>query len=99
VKDEQGRLRHALELSGPDFEPMVFAVDRETHLVAEQTYLAGGPGQPVIEEEFSDYMRVDGVQVAWTAIVRRASETVLERKIVDIKLNTPIDPALFKRPS
>jgi outer membrane lipoprotein-sorting protein len=53
----------------------------------------------MVEELFSDYRKVDGVQVAFTATVRRGSQTVFERRLSDITFNTPFDPALFKRPA
>jgi hypothetical protein len=31
--------------------------------------------------------------------VRRNGSQTLERRISDIKINTPLDPSLFKRPS
>jgi zinc protease len=98
VKGDRGQLHHALELSGRDFDPMVLYIDPSTYLVSQQTYVAGGAGQPLIEERFGDYKPIDGLQVAFTASVRRADVTVLERKLTDIKINAPIDPALFRRP-
>jgi hypothetical protein len=99
VKEESGRIHRALELSGTDLEPMVLYIDPDTHLIAKQTYVAGAPGQPLVEELFSDYKPVSGVQVAFTAKVRRGGQPVLDRRISDITINAPIDPALFKRPS
>jgi hypothetical protein len=99
VKSERGRVHHALELSGRDFDPMVLYIDPDTHLIAQQTYVAGAPGQPLVEERFGDYKAVDGVQIAFTATVRRGDQTLLERTVSDITINAPLDPALFKRPA
>jgi hypothetical protein len=99
VKDDHGKLHRLLELSSPDLDPLVLYIDPETGLVAKQAYVAGAPGQPLVEELFSDYKLVDGVQVAFTARVRRGGTPVLDRRLKDIKINAPIDPALFKRPS
>jgi hypothetical protein len=99
VKDDQGTLHHALELSGTDLDPMVLYISPETQLIARQTYVAGGPGQPLVEELFGDYKPIDGVQIAFTATVRRGDQTMLERKILDLRINAPVDPALFKRPA
>ena len=74
-------------------------VDPETSLIAKQTYVAGGPGQPLVEELFSDYRPIDGVQIAFTASVRRGGQPMLERRVTDITINAPLDPALFKRPA
>src|SRR5205823_2529224 len=52
VKDETGRTYHALELSSTDLEPMVLYIDPDTGLISKQSYVAGGPGQPLIEEMF-----------------------------------------------
>jgi zinc protease len=99
VKDEAGKVQHALELSSTDLEPMVLYIDPETGLISKQTYIVGGPGQPLIEEMFADYRAVDGVQIAYAANVRVAGKPTLERHVSQITLNPPSDPALFKRPA
>ena len=98
VKDESGTVRHALELSGNGFEPIVLYVAADTALIAKQAYVAGGPERPLIEEQFSDYRPVDGVQVAFAAKVVRGGKPMLERRVTEIAFNKPVDPALFKRP-
>jgi hypothetical protein len=99
VKDENGKLHHALELSGTDLDPMVMYVDPDTNLIAKQTYVAGGVGQPLVEEIFSDYNARDGLQVAYTARLRVGGRQVLERKVLSFVVNGPIAPALFARPT
>jgi zinc protease len=99
VKDEAGQLSHTLELSGIGFEPIVLYVDPETHLIAKQAYVPGGAAQPLIEERFSDYRPIDGVQVAFTATVARGGKIILKRQVSQIKFNVSLDPALFKRPT
>ena len=47
-----------------DLEPVVLNIDAETYLVSSQSCVAGGQGAPLIEEEFSDYQPVDGLQIA-----------------------------------
>ena len=98
IKDEKGALYRALELSGQDLDPMVLYVDPQTSLIARQTYVTPGPGNPLIEELFSDYKPVAGVQIAFSAAVRRGDKTMLERKVVDLRINDPLDPSLFRRP-
>jgi zinc protease len=98
IKDEAGRMHRALELTGKDLDPMVMYVDPETLRITRQTYVAGGPGAPLVEELFGDYRPIDGVQIAFSATVRRGSETLIERKIVELRINDSLDPALFKRP-
>ncbi len=99
TKDETGKLYHALELSALTLEPIVLYVDPETSLIARQTYVAGGPGQPLIDEMFDDYRVVDGVRIAFTARVRSSGQPMLERRVSEIKINPALDPKLFTRPS
>jgi len=99
AKDESGATRQALEFSGPDLEPMVMYVDSETGLVTKQTYVAGGMGQPLVEEVFSDYRVVDGVQFTFAASVRVGGQPALERTVTDLKVGGPLNPSLFTRPA
>ena len=99
AKDENGASRFTLELSGPDLDPTILYIDPETHLVMKQSYVAGGRGSPLVEEVFSDYRPVDGVQVAFRTTVRVRGESVLERRVSTFTINAPISPALFKRPA
>jgi zinc protease len=98
VKDGSGTVQRALEFSGTVLEPIVLYVDPATHLVSRQAYVAGGPGEPLVEEVFSDYRNVDGVQIAFTAAVRRGGQPILERRITDVTLRSRFEPSLFKRP-
>ncbi len=86
-------------MSAADVDPIVLYVDPATYLITKQTYVAPGPGQPLVEESFSDYRPVGGIQFAYLATVRRGSQTLLERRLSEIKVNTPLDPALFRRPA
>jgi zinc protease len=99
AKDENGALRFAMELSGPDLDPTILYIDPETSLVVKQSYVAGGRGTPLVEELFTDYRPVDGVQVAFGTIVRIRGESVLDRRVTTFTINAPVSPALFKRPT
>jgi zinc protease len=99
VKDDTGTLHRALELSGPDLDPIVLYIDPATGLISKETYLAGGPGQPLIEEIFSDYRPVDGVQIAYVTTVRRGGQSILEQRVRNITINDPLESTLFKRPN
>ena len=99
VKEPDGRVRQVLELSSSSLEPLVLFIDPETHLIARQTYVVRAPGQPLIEEVFSDYRPVAGLSVAFVAEVRTGGKAIVERHLSDIKINTPIDPKMFTRPS
>ena len=67
-------------------------------LVRKESFRADAPGQPLVEESFSDYRPIDGIQIPFRAL-RKAGPLVVERKVTEIKLNAPIEPALFSRPA
>ena len=98
VKDARGRLNHALELVAPDLNPVVLQIDPETSQIARLSYVSDAPGRPIVEDDFSDYRPVNGVQIAFQAS-RRSGAQAVTRQITDVQINTPIDSALFKRPS
>ncbi|MFI5179231.1 MAG: outer membrane lipoprotein carrier protein LolA, partial [Vicinamibacterales bacterium] len=98
VKNAFGRMNHALELSAPDLNPIVLLIEPDTGLVSQQTFVMDMPGHALIEEIFSDYRTVDGVQVAFRGSRRAGTQTV-DRRVTDIKINSPIDAALFTRPA
>src|SRR5205807_1235031 len=87
VKDDSGKVFKALELSAAGLEPLVLQVEPASGLIAKQTYVAGGPGQPLIEEQFGDYRPVDGVQVAFTATALSGGRRIGERRVSEIKIN------------
>jgi predicted Zn-dependent peptidase/outer membrane lipoprotein-sorting protein len=97
VRDAAGHVSHALELSAKDLNPVVLSIDPASGLVTKQSFIAGPTGA-LIEEEFSDYRAVDGVQFAFHA-QRAAGGLKVERNVREIKVNPPIDPSLFRRPA
>ncbi|HUR35693.1 MAG TPA: pitrilysin family protein [Vicinamibacterales bacterium] len=99
VKDDTGEVRQALEFSSADLDPMVMYVDSATGLVTRQTYVAGGMGQPLVEESFTDFRDVDGVRINFSASVRVGGEPALERTVSAVKIGGALDPSLFKRPA
>ncbi|MFB3853116.1 MAG: M16 family metallopeptidase [Vicinamibacterales bacterium] len=102
VGDPDGRGTSAgtsssLRFDLPDGE-VVLDVDRSSGLVLRQRYTEiGSMGSQAVEESYSDYRSVEGIEVAFTAI-RRAGSTVLERKLTALTINAPMDSGLFARP-
>lgn len=98
VRDASGHVSHALELSARDLNPIVLYIDPASGLVTKQAFVAGGGGAGLVEEEFSDYRAVAGIQFAFRA-VRTSGGLKVERRVHDIKVNPPVDAAMFKRPA
>ena len=98
MRAANGARQQSLELSSVDLDPMILYIDPATGLVARQTY-AAAPGAPLVEEAFSDYRVVNGVQVAYSATVSQGGRQVLRRQVASVAINPPADPALFTRPT
>ncbi|MGH9139785.1 MAG: insulinase family protein [Vicinamibacterales bacterium] len=97
VKDADGHLTHTLEFSAADLNPIVLYIDPATNLITKQTFVADAPGRPLVQETFSDYRPVDGIQVSFQS-QRTVGALSVERRAIDVQINKPLDPALFKRP-
>jgi zinc protease len=98
VRDATGRVDRALEVSGKDLNPVILYIDPVTSLVHKQIYASEAPGRPLVEEQFSDYRDVDGLQIPFAAS-RKLGPQAVERHATEVRINAPIDPAQFKRPT
>jgi hypothetical protein len=80
---------------------LTILLDPVTDLILAQRYeLPTGSGTTsLMEETFSDYRNVDGLQVAFTALVRRAGAPFLSRQVKTFEYNVPLDSTLFIKPS
>jgi zinc protease len=94
-----GRVLKGIEIAGADLAPVKLYVDGQG-LIVRQTILATGPdGRPVTSDElYSDYRRVEGLQVPFKADVRRDNRIILSRTITNLTLNSPLNDTLFARP-
>jgi zinc protease len=98
VQDAAGKVSHALELSARDLNPIVLSIDPASGLVTKQTFVAPpNAGGGLVEEVFSDYRAIDGVQFAFQA-VRTTGDLKVERRVSGIKVNPSVDPSTFSRP-
>ncbi len=97
-RSPDGRPQRVLELTGADGSPIVLDVDAETFRITKESFAAGTGGQALIEETFSDYRPVNGVQMPFAA-ERRAGPLTIRRRVTDLQINKPIDPSLFTRPA
>ncbi len=104
-----GRVQRIVEISGPGLSPLRLYVDA-AGLITRQSYTvrgaAGVPGsegapaprESTVDEVFSEYRAVDGVQVAFKAELRRDGTPIVERTVKSIRFNEPVDPAVFEKP-
>ncbi len=96
-----GRELPAVEVSGTGIRPFSLLLDPDTDLIFAERYQvpAGTGAWTPVEELFSDYRSVDGLQVAFNAVVRRDGRAIVTRRVRAFEYNVPLDPALFTKPS
>jgi hypothetical protein len=97
---EQGRGLTAIGVGGGAMQSVVLLFDPTTDLIRAQRYdaPAGAAGRTTVEEQFSEYRSVDGLQVAFAAVVQAGGIPVLTRRVRTFEYNIPLAPDLFTRP-
>ena len=101
---EQGRELTAIGVGGGVMQSTVLLLDPATDLILAQRYdapaaISGGETRETIEEQFSDYRSVNGLQVAFAAVVQSAGQTLVTRRLRTFEYNIPLALDLFTRPS
>jgi hypothetical protein len=86
----------AIEVSGAGLAPLAIYINRDTGLIDQLRY---DSPEGRVRELYSDYRSVDGIQIAFHTVVRRAKMTSIERDIKTIKFNAPLPPGTFVKPS
>ena len=98
---EQGRSLTAIGVGGGAMRGfVVLLLDPTTDLIRAQRYDATAVtgARETVEEQFSDYRSVNGLQVAFAAVVQAAGVPVLTRQVRTFEYNVPLAANLFTRP-
>ena len=97
---EDGRELRAIGVWAKGMPDVTVLLDPSTGLIRAQRYRAPtGVGRAsTMEETFSDYRNVDGLQVAFSAAVHVGGLPFLTRRVRTFEYNVPLDPALFAKP-
>jgi zinc protease len=88
----------AVAVGGDGMNPVTLFVDRTSGLIVREQY-AASDGAGVVQERYSDYRAVNGVQVAFKTVVERPGAPLIERVVEQIRFNIPLQASLFVRPS
>jgi hypothetical protein len=90
---------NVIEVSGNGLDPVRLYIDRDNR-IARQTYLTPGPDGRLTqaEEQYSDYRKVDGIEVPFKATVLRDGHQILDRTLKGVTFNTTVDLTLFQQP-
>ena len=87
----------AVALESEGMLPVTLFIDRATGLIARERYAAADGG--LVEEQYSDYRSIDGVQVPFKVVVQRSDGHLIERSTSSVRFNVPLQPSLFVKPS
>jgi zinc protease len=88
----------AVAVGGDGMMPVTLFVDRASGLIVREQY-AAPDGAGVVQERYSDYRAVNGVQVAFKTVVERPGAPLIERTVDNIRFNISLQASLFVRPS
>jgi zinc protease len=97
---QDGRVLRVLEMTGEGLaSPVRLYIDMQD-LIARQAFTITAPGGQKMEavEIYSDYRRVDGLQVPFKAELLHNGRPILARSLSTVTINTPLDDTLFTRP-
>jgi zinc protease len=97
-----GQKMPAIEIRGASAKrgdvPLTLIFDPASYLLARLRYAVQTPqGVRAVEEIFSDYRDVNGLKVAFRAVLQREGAPRVERLLRSFEYNLPLDPALFAR--
>jgi zinc protease len=95
---EAGQSLPGLNVTSAGLRGLTVIFDPVTSLILKQRYMSAD-GEGVAEEAFSDYRDMDGLQVAFRAVLRRPRAPTIERRLQTFEYNLQLPPALFTRPS
>ena len=98
VKNAAGAVDQVLELSAPDLNPILLYINAESGLIDKLAFVDDAPSKPLVEESFSDYRDVEGIRIPFQGLRQIGTQSV-ERRSTSVKINAPVDPSLFKRPT
>jgi zinc protease len=87
----------AIEISGGGMTPLTLLINRDSGLIEKMRYVAEHDGRS--EEAYSDYRNVNGIQVPFHTVVRRAGVSPLQRDVKTVRFNVALAPGLFTKPS
>ncbi|HEX5474371.1 MAG TPA: insulinase family protein [Vicinamibacterales bacterium] len=89
----------AVRVQAESAHAVTLFIDRRTGLIAREQYLDSADPSQVVEEVYSDYRPIDGIQVAFRAEIHQPGAPPVVRLLHDIEFNVPFDPAIFAKPS
>ncbi len=95
-EESEGRKLDVLLITDPAGNEMKFYVDKVTNLPVKESFRGQGMmGPSNMEEIFSDFRDASGVKLPFMQVTNSEGKKFSETKIVEIKVNTQVDSAVF----
>jgi hypothetical protein len=99
IEDVQGKPAYKVALTPRSGKPVTEYYDKTSHLLVKQATIANTPmGEVPVENYPSDYKKVDGVLIPFTATQKVLTQQIVV-KMNDIKHNVDVPAGTFKRPA
>jgi zinc protease len=82
----------------PSNYPMQFTVDTKTNMVVRKTSRGEGPSGPAtMEETFSDFRAVNGIQFPFKTVGTSEGKKISELTVESVKVNSGVKEDIFKK--
>ncbi|MCX6134051.1 MAG: pitrilysin family protein [Ignavibacteriales bacterium] len=82
----------------PTNYPMRFTIDSKTGMVLKKTVRGSGPSGPAtVEESFSDYRAISGIQFPFKTLGTSEGKKISEMAVESIKVNAGVKEEIFKK--
>ena len=99
TRDEADRPLQVLEVETSPGDPTIVYFDADARVVRlSYSGAATGAERPLIEERFSDFRAVDGLQVAFRVNVLRGGKPLMERALTSVEVNPDVPFRTFLPP-
>ena len=95
IEDVNGKPAFKLQVIKPSGTKSTEYYDKETFLKVKEVMAAEGSPQP-ITNEYSDYRNIDGIMIPHTISIAGPMPVPMVMTVKSVKINAPVDPALFK---
>ena len=97
IEDVNGKACYKLVVTKPSGAKSTEYYDKESHLKVKEVQTTIAQGQTATSTfEYADYKVIDGISVPHTVTISGQMPQPIVMKATDIKINSAVDPALFK---
>ncbi|MEP6646750.1 MAG: insulinase family protein [Saprospiraceae bacterium] len=95
IEDVNGKPAYKIAVTTPGGSKSTEFFDKESFLKVKEVQTAEGQGQTVTNE-YGDYKAVDGINIPYTVTISGPMPTPMVMKAETVKVNSNVDPSLFK---